>query len=496
MSYVLRIVGLLSLLSLVSIGCSQNGDLSAEPILIYITATPRTPASVTPSPSATVPPGQAAPVTVLPETPTATATETATAVTSPSPLPPFPTSTITPTPLVSSTPLPPSETPTPEPPVVVDNIPAADNLPVFQSGQMGLQIHPFITLDEWDVMLRHAQSLGVEWIKIQLRWAELEPQPGQYSPLMDQYVLQIQRSGYQIGKRFQVMLSIVDAPLWARTPEADPNLHAPPADPQAYANFLRAFLSRFGTDDPTIDAIEVWNEPNLLREWSGMEMSGRRYMDLFRAAYTAIKETRSYVTVVTAGLAPVGDGVPGAVGDRTFLQQMYDAGLNDFPDIKIGAHPYGWANPPEATCCTRERGWADNRVFYFKDTLDDYINIMRRNGDEDGKLWVTEFGWGTYRAIGGGGSDANPPAVAEFFNLNSPEQQAEYTLRALEMMQQPPYNEVVELAFLWNLNFAMVGDIFTTPIEQAGYSLLNTVGEPRLVYRYLERARKIPVEQP
>jgi hypothetical protein len=291
------------------------------------------------------------------------------------------------------------------------------------------------------------------------------------------------------------MISITNAPAWARPPGADLNLHGPPADPHTLGNFIQAFLSGFNKEDHVIDAIEIWNEPNLDREWNGMPISGVKYMELFRVSYDTIKQIDPNIILITAGPAPVGDGVPGTVGDRAYLQQMYDAGLAQFPDIKIGAHPYGWGNPPDATCCTTERGWADNRVFYFKDTLEDYAAIINRNG-HGAKIWVTEFGWGTLEGVTGDDRTFYPPETAPYFDLITAQSQSQYTVRAFELMQTPPLGDVVEVAILWNLNFARAVDFESTRDQRAGYSLLDTNGKPRLLFKYLEATRKVQHTNP
>ena len=56
-------------------------------------------------------------------------------------------------------------------------------------------------------------------------------------------------------------------------------------DPQVLASFLNLMLEEFGD---VIDAVEVWNEPNLLREWTGRPISGSDYMRYFRVARDAI----------------------------------------------------------------------------------------------------------------------------------------------------------------------------------------------------------------
>lgn len=396
-----------------------------------------------------------------------------------------PTPTFTPSPTLEI----PTPTDTPAAPVFT-NVPPPESLPTLDMTRFGIQIHPLTTLDEWNLMLQHTDYLNFNWIKIQLAWDLLEPVQGQFSPLFDAYVQRVQWANFQ-AQPHKVLISVVNAPDWARPIGFDPNLEGPPADPVHLANFIQTFIRATKPEDNRIAAIEIWNEPNLIREWNGMPMNGQTYMTYFDAAYRAIKEVAPNITVVTAGLAPV-CGISDTVCDREFLRQMYAGGLANYPDVKIGIHPYSWANPPDSTCCTTERGWADNVVFYFLDTLNEYRQIMIQNGDADGKLWITEFGWGTYQGVGKNGTDLSAiPPGAEFFGLLTAEQQAQYVIRALEMLQTPPLSDFVEVSILWNLNFALVGDINANPSEQAGYSILDASGYPRLVYYYLATANKI-----
>ena len=399
--------------------------------------------------------------------------------------------TATVTPIPSNTP-PPTATFTPSP---TPDIPPTELLPLIDRHKFGIQLHPFLTGDEWDYTLVHTDAIGAfGWIKIQLPWKELQPAPGRYSDLFYAYALRVQSATYQTGRPYKVLLSVVKAPAWARGPNADLSQDGPGADPQYLARFLTDFINETKPEDHRIGAIEIWNEPNLAREWTGQEISGQKYMEHFRVAYDAIKAIDPTITIITAGLAPVGD-VQGQVSDRVFLQQMYDAGLANYPDVKVGIHPYGWGNPPDETCCQNPppRGWADNRVFFFKDTLDDYLRIMQQN-DHASQLWITEFGWGTYEDILMGWEDLPAPPAALQFDLVTARQQAEYTVRAFEMLQSPPYADSVGVAILWNLNFATLSEAVANGQEQAGYSLLNSAGEGRYIYYYLQNAPKVPEE--
>lgn len=391
------------------------------------------------------------------------------------------------TPAPTDTPAPSAIPVTPSPttaPVIPPDIP--DNLPTLIQSRMGVQFHPFIDRDNWNQRLVDVAELGFDWIKIQIAWDEMEREPNVYNPIFYEYAQRIQWASYVAGPR-KVLISIAKAPNWARPAGYNDQLDGPPANPDDLARFITTLLTLVKPEDNRITAIEIWNEPNLEREWNGLPMNGAEYMRLFAVAYNTIKSMAPNIQVITAGLAPVGAGVPGSVSDRAFLQQMYDAGLANYTDVKIGAHPFPWANPPDERCCNATRGWADNPVFFFQDTLFDYHDIIQRNRHAT-QIWVTEFGWGTYHRIGINGADAAPPDEAAFFSLLTEKQQAEYTIRAFQLLQQPPLSDFIEVAFLWNLNFAVLEGAIEQRQEQAGYSIFNASGQPRLIYFYLRHS--------
>lgn len=506
-------------------------DSAPKPVVIEITATPEAtlqvelnPRSPTPFPTvttqgafptATLPPATATPSPTATATntlvafPTATNTSTIEGVGSPTPFPTLtpsregesglPTATIVP---VDGADLPVFPTATPdltrptnqaiiaapadveiiEPVAISDQAPPPESLPLVNASRMGIQVHPFVTNEAWANALGLATQLKIEWIKFQIPWDVSEPEPGQFTFQYERLVVLVQQAHLQ---GFKVLLSVTRAPNWTRPPEADLSLHGPPADPNALAGFVTRLIQDIRPE--FMEAIEIWNEPNLIREWQGVPMSGENYMRYFEAAYNAAKAADPSVVVVTAGLAPVGD-LDGTRDDRTFLREMYAAGLANFPEARLGIHPYGWANPPESRCCA-ETGWADAPQFFMLNTIDDYRQIMLENNDSARRVWLTEFGWGTFQGLLGDGGNATPPEAARFMERISPLQQAEYTVRAIDLLQAEDYN-FIELKFLWNLNFATIENAITAQLEQAGYSLLNAGGNPRPVFFYLLNTRK------
>ncbi|MBN1965184.1 MAG: hypothetical protein JW910_11100 [Anaerolineae bacterium] len=398
------------------------------------------------------------------------------------------TPTITNTPTITTTPTPFTPTDTPTPTISPTPLPPVD------AAEVGIQIHPLITMDEWNDMLRRAQALGVTWIKVQFPWREMEQDgPSTQSEIWRQMELQVQ-AAHSMG--FEVLVSVAKAPDWSR-PNTDES--GPPTDPQQMARFVVSFLNVMGD---AVTAVEVWNEPNLQREWNttGVPMGGAEYMRYFDAVYRAIADWNATntryvdpatgqphrVRVVTAGLAPVGD-LEGTIDDRRFLAQMYEAGLANYPDVGIGIHPYGWGNDPQYYCCdpVSDRSWDDDPRFFFRENIEAYHRITRQYG-HNAELWITEMGWATYDGFGG----LQPPQG--FFSYVNEFLQATYTIRALDIVQNSGQYDYVGPFILWNLNYATIDGAVARQEEQAGYSFLRPDYSERPVYWILRDALTRP----
>lgn len=356
---------------------------------------------------------------------------------------------------------------------------------------IGVQIHANVNNSDYETLLNHTRSLGMTWIKFQFNWSLLESAPGQYTEHFYMLRLYVQRA-HQQG--FKVMVSVAKAPGWSRRASPDSILRedAPPDDPQALANFIGGILSQIGTDvtgRPYISAIEIWNEPNLRREWYGHPLTGGEYMRYFAPAYTAVRAFSPAVTVITAAPAPTGDS-PESTNDRTWLQQLYNAGLARYgADIVVGIHPYGWANAPEARCCPNpSRGWDDQPQFFFLDTVEDYRRIMVANGHATAQMWGTELGWATFDGLANSQGQRPPdPSGQPFYGFINQWQQADYLLRALLLAQERPY---LGPMIVWNLNFATIPGQVDRSDPQTGYGLLDANGQPRAAYNTLKDAPK------
>jgi hypothetical protein len=366
------------------------------------------------------------------------------------------------TPPATSTP---TDIPTLDPSVPIASVtPSISTSANLDPAEMGVHVYYNMGPDAFANVLFQVQQVRVGWIKMQVDWSTLQPNnAGEMNDVFNAFVLQVQgarNSGHK------VMLSVAKAPDWAR--QTSQEMDGPPDDPQDLINFLNLLIEKIKPEN--VAALEIWNEPNLQREWTGRyPRSGAGYMELFVPVRAAMRSLYPSIHLITAGLAPTGNSDQ-STDDRQFLTEMFAAGLGNFPDVSVGVHPYGWGNAPDATCCNAVEGesWDDQPQFFFLDTLNSYRDIMVRNGFEGVQMWVTEFGWASW--------DGYPSEAPEaWMTYTSLQEQAEFILRAFEIGQE---RIDIGVMILWNLNFASE-TLVNNRDEKAGFSILapNMTGQ-------------------
>lgn len=320
--------------------------------------------------------------------------------------------------------------------------------------ELGVQVQvSYDLMQDWVNVT--ADQLGVDWAKMQVRWENMEQEPGNYDWYeTDLFIPAMAAAGVK------VLVSVVTAPPWARETGVDVSRHGPPADPARYAAFVTALLRRYPGQ---IHAVEVWNEQNLDREWTSVNgLSAESYIALLHTAYEAVKAVDDGIMVVSGALSPTGlsDGVR-AWDDFIYMDQMIAAGLLDNADC-IGAHHNGINVSPDYTWdaipndpTAQFRGPFDNphHSWSFRSTLETYASKIKVAGGNQ-QLCVTEFGWPSAEGLEG------VPVGLDFSYDNTLEEQRDYTVKALDFMRR---SGDVRLAFLWNLNYG----------PQAGWSADN-----------------------
>ena len=334
----------------------------------------------------------------------------------------------------------------------------------------GVQIHLFA--GDVDETLHWAEGLGVGWVKQWVAWDTVEHEPGdfEWEPL-DRAVEACHARG------FKLLITVVNAPDWTRPSEPGSGI---PADYAEFGRFVGQLASRYRG---RVAAYELWNEANLAREWRGDTLDPARFVAYVAEGAQGVRAADPAALIISGAPAVTGidDGVV-AIDDRAFLRGMYEAGIAQWVD-GIGAHPYGFANPPAASwqdATHVSSSHNDHPSFFFRDTLEDYHAIMRDYGDTDHQIWVTEFGWPSTEGMG-----RMDVTGWEYGREVSEAQQANYIVRAFRMGDERPW---VGPMFLWNLNLAT---IWGSRNPTSAYSLLRPDRSYRPAYVTLRLAEPL-----
>jgi hypothetical protein len=378
----------------------------------------------------------------------------------------------------------------PTPPGIEGGGPACNFRPEPASGfGYGIQSHIFVgDNDYWLSVI--TDKLGFNWVKMQVRWYDLErEQGGIFWDVLDAGMNEACEKG------LRVMLSVVAAPDWTRANPlpAPEGQEAPPDDPQLYADFLAQIVKRY---PGRVGAVEVWNEMNLEREWNTAEgVSPAAYVELLREAYTTLKAEDPSIIVISGALSPTGincngsfpdcqaTGRPIVVDDVTYLRSFVALGGLAYADC-VGTHSNGTnlpptadgSKPPPRAGYTFGGPW-DNPHYSWalRSQVETYASLL--NGQK--QQCVTEFGYAS--PVDG----AFPPNFGFAADV-SEQQQADYLVQAFNWMRD---SQQVKLAFLFNLDYGPKGGDPASD-DNVIFSILRRDGSPRPAFDALSTMPK------
>ncbi|MFN8596580.1 MAG: hypothetical protein U0559_10420 [Anaerolineae bacterium] len=210
------------------------------------------------------------------------------------------------------------------------------------------------------------------------------------------------------------------------------------------------------------DAIEVWNEPNIDREWPNGQISGGNYTQLLAKAYNAIKAANGGTLVISAAPAPTGWWGAAGCGadgcnDDAFLSQMAAAGAANYMDC-VGAHHNSGTTSPSVSSGRPE---GNHYSWYFLPTLNLYYNAF--GGAR--KVCFTELGYLTPEGYPSLASTAPGFAWAENTTIA---QQAAWLAEAAAISIN---SGKVRLMIVFNVDFDYYGSD-----PQAGYAIIRKGG--------------------
>ena len=319
-------------------------------------------------------------------------------------------------------------TPTPLPATTPWPIPQRVNSPDY-----GMNLH--IWWDPWAAVRRDwqlVQDAGFTWAKQRLAWQDVEGDgPGRYVWAGSDRIVD---EAEQV--HIKLVFRVDHPPAWAIPAEPENTL---PVDIPAFGDFCYALAARYAG---RVAGYQVWNEPNLAREWNGRPPNPADYVKVLRACYRGIKRADPDALVISAGLSPTGSSLPAAYPDADYLTEMYAAGAAPYFDM-LGLNAPGYKAPPEVSpehAADPDNDLGGQRFFCFRH-VEDLRAIMESHGDAHKQVAILEFGWHT-------NTSPDHPDYAWF--AVTPEQQGDYLVRAFHYAQEH-WSPWIGPMFVWNV---------------------------------------------
>lgn len=337
---------------------------------------------------------------------------------------------------------PPSDPEQPVPPSD-DSTDLSVSLDKMKSPDFGIQAFLYWRSEVAKRDLQLINDIKFKWVKQQFSWRDIEGAgKGVYDwTSADRMMDQIDEHGLNVIARVDLQ------PEWAGGgfPEI-----GPPDDYQDYVDFVSALATRY---KGRIDAYQIWNEPNLAREWGNRPPNPANYTELLRRSYEAIKAVDPAAIVISAGLAPTTRWDDVAMPDTVFVQGMYDAGAQPYFDA-LGVHGAGYkvhpATDPEVVANDPVLNNNDpsppelKRIYAFRH-VEDVRQVMVQNGDADKRVVVLEFGW-----------TVDPRSESPYhWHAVTELEQAQYIIGAYRYAEQnwQPWIGVMSLIYLANVDW-------------------------------------------
>lgn len=265
-------------------------------------------------------------------------------------------------------------------------------------------------------------NAGIVFARQQFSWAEIEPAQGTFDwATADSMVKPLATKG------ITVIAVIVDTPDWARPPDARGYTNAPPEDPQTFRTFMTEFTRHYG---PDVDFVQLWDQPNLTRNWGGQVATGATFRPILSAGFYGARDGNPNVGVVTPELAVLPDTKDG-LGDIAFVRSLYAADTAELFDVLAISLDGGTRSPDDRSVAAGTIN--QSRAILFRE-------LMVANDDAATPIWATHFGWAATGSL-------------------SREQQAEYVLRGLNRA----WSEWPWMGLMINWAFATPADAPAAP---------------------------------
>ncbi|OQA22344.1 MAG: hypothetical protein BWY63_00875 [Chloroflexi bacterium ADurb.Bin360] len=213
------------------------------------------------------------------------------------------------------------------------------------------------------------------------------------------------------------------------------------------------------------DAIEVWNEPNLPREWRQGYISPRAYTNLLCTAYSAIKRANRGTLVISAAPAPTGyfNGCTGkGCDDALWLEGLVATGAAGCFDY-LGAHHNAGATSPSSRTGHSADLEGKHHSWYFLPQTELYYEQFAGKR----QLFYTELGY-----LSADGYGWIPDSFSWAGNISTA-MQAAWLAEAAELSRE---SGMVRALVIWNVDATCYGDCGSAEDPQGGYAIIRPNG--------------------
>lgn len=303
-------------------------------------------------------------------------------------------------------------------------------------------------------MLDQLKAAGFTQVRVDFEWRVMNPAPGifNYSRL-DPIIADCD------SRNMKVLLLLYNAPQHA---SGSPDPAAPPKDPAAFGLAAAAAAIRHG---PRLAGIEMWNEPDLAKYWTG---TAAAFTAMLKASYPIAKHASPGTLFVM--------GAPTYLGLASgWIAQCYAAGAgHGITHDMIGIHPYpSPANLPPDSAATFWSIRGINSVVSLMDTAKDPSLIC-----------ASEIGYSTHPDY----VNAKSGKVENWERGVTETQQADYTVRALAELGKFPR---VASAMIY-----VDRDMPGASLHEANFGLWRADWTPKPAVAAIAKALTAPVPPP
>jgi hypothetical protein len=287
--------------------------------------------------------------------------------------------------------------------------------------KMGVHTRLTDEVEPWKIKrtLEMVREMGAPWIVEYFPWAYHELFPGFFDWSHSDLVI-----GHARRQGLKVIARLGFVPDWAR-PTDSASSFLPTERVPDFGDYVQAFVDRYGDQ---VEAIIIWNEPNLTLEWGFQPLDPEGYTRLLAIAYRRVQQSEQPEVIVLGGalaptLAPAGSEQ--GMNDLVYLERMLQAGAGEVMD-GLAVHAYGWSFPADDP--------PDPEVINFRRT-ELVHQLLVKYDDGHLPIYITEGGWNDH---------------PRWTRAVKPAQRIEYTIRAYALVESWPW---AEMAALWAFRY-------------------------------------------